>query len=100
MCWRWCKREKEKKLLSKFTDEDIYKIAKFAKDHGPNQVARCFQRKYPTIRKKYIEQVRIEKTLNQPPAECITNLTRGRPLMVDLVIDGKVRKFLMTLKKY
>ena len=48
-----------------------------------NQTARCFQSKYPTIRestvrsflKKYSEQVRIEKTLNQPPVECITNLT-------------------------
>ena len=72
-----------------------------------NQAARCFQSKYPTIRestvrsflKKYNEQVRIEKTLNQPPAECITNLTRGRPLIVGLVIDEKVRKFLTALFK-
>ena len=47
--------------------------------------------------KKYNEQVRIEKTLNQPPAECITTLTRGRPLMVGPVIDEKVQKFLMAL---
>ena len=26
--------------------------------------------------------MRIEKTLNQPPAERITNLTRGRPLII------------------
>ena len=49
--------------------------------------------------KKYNEQVRIEKTLNQPPAERITNLTRGRPLMVGPVVDEKVRKFLMALFK-
>ena len=93
------------KPQSKYTDEDRYKIAKYAKDHGPNQAARCFQSKYPTIRestvrsflKKYNEQVRIEKTLNQPPAERITNLTRGRPLMVGPVIDEKVRKFLVAL---
>ena len=47
--------------------------------------------------KKYNEQVRIEKTLNQPPAERITNLTRGRLLIVGPVIDEKVRKFLMAL---
>ena len=49
--------------------------------------------------KKYNEQVRIEKTLNQPPAERITNLIRGRPLMVGSVVDEKVRKFLMALFK-
>ena len=43
--------------------------------------------------------MRIEKTLNQLPAERITNFTRGRPLMVGPVIDEKVRKFLMTLFK-
>ena len=45
------------------------------------------------------ELVRIEKTLNQPPDERITNLTRGRPLMVVSIIDEKVRKFLMALFK-
>ena len=82
-------------------------IKKYAKDHGQSQAARCFQSKYPTIRKptvtsflkKYNEQVRIEKTLNQPPAEYITSLTWGRPLMVGPVIDEKVRKFLMPLFK-
>ena len=49
--------------------------------------------------KKYNEQVKIEKTLNQPPAEYITSLTRGRPLIVGPVIDEKVRKFLMPLFK-
>ena len=49
--------------------------------------------------KKYNEQLRIEKTLIQPPAERITNLTLGRPLMIDPVIDGKERKLLMALFK-
>ena len=60
-------KTKKRKRQSKYTDEDRYKIAKYAKDHGPNQAARCFQSKYPTIRestvrsflKKYNEQVRI-----------------------------------------
>ena len=64
-------KAKKRKPQSKYTDEDHYKIAKYAKDHGPNQAARYFQSKYPTIRestvkrflKKYNEQVRIEKTL-------------------------------------
>ena len=43
--------------------------------------------------------MRIEKTLNQPPPERITNLTRGKPLMVGPVIDEKVRKFLIALFK-
>ena len=100
-------KRKKRKPKSKYTDEDRFKIAKYAKDHGPNQAARCFQSKYPIIResimrsflKKYNEQVRIEKTLNQPPAERITNLIRGRPLMVGSVVDEKVRKFLMALFK-
>ena len=45
--------------------------------------------------KKRNEQVRTETSLNQPPVECITNLTRGRPFMFGSVIDKKVRKFLM-----
>ena len=40
--------------------------------------------------KKHSEQVRIEKTLNQPPAERITNLSRGRPIMVGPLIDEKI----------
>ena len=35
--------------------------------------------------------MRIEKTLNQTPAERITDLIRGRPLMVGPAIDEKVR---------
>ena len=42
------------KPQSKYTDEDRYKIAKFTEDHGPNQAARCFQSKYPTIRESTV----------------------------------------------
>ena len=49
--------------------------------------------------KKCNEQVTKEETLNHLPAERITNLTRGKPLMVGPVIDKKVRKFLMALFK-
>ena len=99
-------KAKRMKLQSKYTDEDRYKIAKYAKDHRPNQTARCFQSKHPTMRestvrsflKKYNEQVRIETTLNQPP-ERITNLCQGRLLLVGPVIDKKVRKLLMALFK-
>ena len=41
--------------------------------------------------KRYNEKVRIEKTLNQTSAERITDLNRGRPLMVGPAIDEKVR---------
>ena len=100
-------KAKKRKLDSNYTDEDRYKIAKYAKDHGPNQATRCFESKYPTILgstvrsflKKYNEQVRLEKTLNQAPAEPITNLTRSRPLVVGLTVDEKVQKFLMALLK-
>ena len=42
------------------------------------------------VLKKYKERVRIEKNLNQPPTERITNSTWGRPLIVAPVIDEKV----------
>ena len=88
----------KRKPQGKYYDEYRYKIAKYAKDHGPNQAARCFQSKCPTIRgstvrsflKKYSKKVKIEKTLNQPPAQRINNLTRGRLLTVGPVIDDKV----------
>ena len=41
----------------------------------------------------------IAKTLKQPPAKHITNLTRCKLLMVGPVIDEKVQKFLMVLFK-
>ena len=47
-----------------------------------------------SLLKKHNEQVRMKKTLNQPPAECITKLTVGAPLMVGPVIDEKVWKLL------
>ena len=43
--------------------------------------------------------MRIEKTLNQAPVERITNITRGRPLIIGPAIDEKVQKFFMALFK-
>ena len=43
--------------------------------------------------------MRIQKNINQPPAESISNLTQGRPLVAGPVIDEKVQKFLMALFK-
>ena len=99
--------QKGKKPQNKYIDKGCYKIEKYAKGHGSNQVAKCFQSKYPTIwpstsrhfLKKYYEQVRTEKNLNQWTALPITNLTWGRPLMVGPVIDEKVQKLLMALCK-
>ena len=83
---------------SKYTDEDRYKIEKYPKDHAPNQAARCFHSKYSNIKEstlrgyleKYNEQVRIEKTLNQPPAEHITNSTSGKWLFLLLMKSTKI----------
>ena len=47
-------KEKKRKPQSKYNDEDRYKIAKYAKGHVPNQAARCFQSKYPTIRESTV----------------------------------------------
>ena len=88
-------KAKKIKSQSKYTDKDRYIIAKYFKDRAPNQASKCLQSKYPTFReltlrrflKKFIEKVWIEKTLNQPPAKRITNLTRGRALMVGSVVD-------------
>ena len=33
---------KKREPQSKYTDEDCYRIAKYVKEHGPNQVARYF----------------------------------------------------------
>ena len=49
--------------------------------------------------KKYNEQIRIEKILNQTPAEHIFNLIQSRTLAAGPVIDEKVPKFLMALFK-
>ena len=58
-------KAKKRNPQSKYTDEDRFQIAKYAKDHAPNQAARCFQSKHQTIRestvrnslKKYNKQI-------------------------------------------
>ena len=62
ICVAVCAKPKKRKPQSKYTDEDRYKIAKYNKNHGPNQAARCFQSKYPTIRESTSEKF-FEKIL-------------------------------------
>ena len=57
------------KLQNKYSDEDRYTIAKYAKDNGASQAAKFFKIKYPTINestvrtfvKKYDEIVKVAK---------------------------------------
>ena len=75
------------KIMDQIKQQDISKV----------NIEPSGSRQWEVFWKKCNEQVRIEKTLNQPSAELITNLTRGRSLMVGPVIDEKVRKFLVAL---
>ena len=60
---------KKWKTQSKYSDEDRYTIAKYAKDNGASQAAKFFKIKYPTINestvrtfvKKYDEIVKVAK---------------------------------------
>ena len=60
---------RKRKPQSKYSDEDRYTIAKYAKDNGASQAAKFFKIKYPTINestvrtfvKKYDEIVKVAK---------------------------------------
>ena len=99
--------EKKRKPQCKYTDSDRYKIARYASQHGPCRAAAHYKKIYPTIRvstvreflKKYIKQLDAAKRSNTSPEKRIVNLERGRPLMVGVSIDEKVRKFLMALHR-
>ena len=66
---------KKWKTQSKYSDEDRYTIAKYAKDNGASQVAKFFKCKYPTINeynvptfvKKYDENVKVAKACGRSP---------------------------------
>ena len=95
------------KPQSKYSDEDRYTIAKYAKKNGASQAAKFFKNKYPTINestvqtfvKKYDENVKVAKACGQSPDRKLKTLMRGRPLMVGPIIDEKGRKFMVLLYK-
>ena len=73
---------KKKKPQSMYTDEDRYKIAKYASVHGPNKVARHFQSEYATIREltvrgflKMYKQLKKEAHSFKRSPEKIMNLS-------------------------
>ena len=95
------------KPQSKYSDEDRYTIAKYAKKNGASQAAKFFKNKYPTINestvqtfvKKYDENVKVAKACGQSPDRKLKILMHGRPLMVGPIISEKVRKFMISLYK-
>lgn len=96
---------KKKKPQCTYSDEDRYKIAKYAISHGASQAAVYFEKKYPTIRessvrgfvKKYREQLMAAEEQGRTPDKRISLLKRGRPLMLGNSIDEKVRKYILSL---
>ena len=98
---------RKRKPQSKYSDEDRYTIAKYAKDNDASQATKFFKKKYPTVNdstvrtfvKKYGEDVKVGKACGRSPDRKLKTLMRGRPLMVGPIIDEKVRKFMVSLYK-
>ena len=98
---------RKRKPQSKYSDEDRYTIAKYAKDNGASQAAKFFKIKYPTINestvrtfvKKYDENVKVTKACGGSPDWKLKTLMRERSLMVGPIIDEKLRKFMVSLYK-
>ena len=96
---------RKRKPQSKCSDEDRYTIAKYAKDNGALQTAKFFKNKYPTINesivqtfvKKYDENAKVAKACGWSPDRSLQTLMRGRPLMVEPIIDEEVRMFMVSL---
>ena len=90
---------------SKYSDEDRYTIAKYAKDNSASQAAKFFNNKYPTINestvrtfvKKYDKNIKVAKACGCSPDRKLKTLMHGRPLMVGPIIDEIVRKFMVSL---
>ena len=74
--------KKKRKSQSKYSNKDLYKIAKCTSQHGPYQVARLFKSKYSNIRKstvreflkKYYEHIDASKGCNCSPKKRVVNL--------------------------
>ena len=98
---------RKRKPQSKYSDEDRYTIAKYAKDNGASPAAKFFKNKYSKINestvrtfvKKYDENVKVAKVCSRSPGRKFKALMRGRPLMVGPIIYKKVTKFMVLLHK-
>ena len=108
VCSAICVRTlQKKKPPSKYTDEDRYKIANYASQPGVGvcQAAKHYKKRYPTISestvrgflKKYKEQLEVARRNDRSPEKRITNLPRGRPVLIGVLVEEKVRNFLMAL---
>ena len=97
---------KKPKSQSAYSDEDRYLVAKYAKKLNTLNTSKYrllnFS-KYTAINesivrafvKKYDQNVKVAKAWGRSPNKKLNNLMRGRSLMVGLVIDEKVRKFMV-----
>ena len=89
-----------------YSDQDRYKIARYASDHGSRSAARNFQTRYPnlnesTVRgflKKYKQKRAAERAGMEKPTQTIAPNKRGRPILLGH-IDEKVQTFLRALRK-
>ena len=97
---------KKPKSQSAYSDEDRYLVAKYAKKLNTLNTSKYrllnFSKYTATnesiVRgfvKKYVQNVNVAKAWGRSPDKKLNNLMRGRSLMVGLVIDEKVRKFMV-----
>ena len=93
---------KKWKTQSKYSDEDRYTIAKYAKDNGASKFSKS---KYPTTNesnvrtfvKKYGKNVKVAKACGRSPNRKLKTLMLGRSLMVGPIIDEKVKNVMVSL---
>ena len=87
---------KKKKPQSKYTDDDRYIIANFAKQHGPTKTANHFKQQYPTIRestvrgfvKRLNENAKSAQRSGEPLEKKIKLQVQGRPCKLETTIDA------------
>ena len=92
---------KRKTTYQKYSEEDRFKIGKYASENGAAAAVRKFKKSYPDIKEstirgfksKYEEELKVAKRQSRPVAKVIPEKKRGRPLLLGQ-IDVMVQDYL------
>ena len=93
------------KIKNEFGENEKQEIAKFSSEHGHAAAVRKFKKKFSTVTesaiqpwvKRYKKNLKEKRKANTEIALKIGQ-TRGRPLLLDVGLDSKLRAMTISLR--
>ena len=96
------KKFKRKTSYQKYSEEDRFKIGKYASENGATAAVRKFKNSFPDIKEStvrrfksnYEEELKKAKLQSRPMTKALPEKTRGRPLMlwaIDLIVQNYLK---------